>query len=269
MIDGRTSLVAVGAASNGVGTVHDVQAVCAAAAELSEGRAVSFVDAVHYAPHALVDVRALGCDFLACSPYKFFGPHSGVLFGRAELLAVLPVDNLAAQDDGLPRDANCHMSRWELGTQNFEALAGVTAAVDYLASVGPRFGGAEVGAPRRVRLDAAWRAIVAHERELKARFLEGAAAVNGLRVLGVTDMSRLELRTATFAVAKTGRAQAELCEALCARGIWCTAGNHYASFWEKYGGGLATVEEGMTRIGLLHYNTLEEVDRILRALDEA
>ncbi|CAK0841979.1 unnamed protein product [Prorocentrum cordatum] len=256
--DIRAGLGSGGAASNGAGSVHDVRAVCARAEELSGGRALRYVDAVHYAPHGHVDVEAIGCDMLACSPYKFFGPHSGVLFGRSELLAELPVDRLDVQDDRLPCDDNCHMSRWEVGTQNHEALAGVVAAVDYLAGLGERFGGADAGAPRRDRLRYAWTAIQAHENELKVRFLEGAERVHGLRVLGVTDPGRVDFRTSTFAIAKDGMTAAELAERLCRRGVWCTAGNHYAGFWGDLSAGLATPDTGMARIGFLHYNTLED-----------
>jgi selenocysteine lyase/cysteine desulfurase len=206
---------------------------------------------------------------LACSPYKFFAPHCGALYGRASLLAALPCDKLDVADDGLPAPANCGMSRWELGTQNFEALAGAAAAVDYLAERGSRFGGADGDASRRQRLAAAWRAVGAHEDELKARFLVGAAAMRGVRVLGVTDTTRLHQRTPTFAVEKEGLAAAALAEAFCAQGIWCTAGNHYATFWAAQSGGSTSDVDGMTRLGLLHYNTLEEVDRILEALERA
>eukprot|EP00928_Gymnodinium_smaydae_P095614 TRINITY_DN8258_c0_g1_i2.p2 TRINITY_DN8258_c0_g1~~TRINITY_DN8258_c0_g1_i2.p2 ORF type:complete len:162 (-),score=42.74 TRINITY_DN8258_c0_g1_i2:271-756(-) len=160
------------------------------------------------------------------------------------------------------------MSRWELGTQNYEALAGVEAAVDYLASLGSRFGGASPEAGRREALGAAWRAVEAHEHELKVRFLEGVANIPSLRLLGVADPERTAERTATFAVAKEGLSAAELAERLCERGIWCTAGNHYAGFWEKQSNGSVNNADGMTRIGLLHYNTLDEVDEILNVLED-
>eukprot|EP00929_Paragymnodinium_shiwhaense_P084549 TRINITY_DN45205_c0_g1_i1.p1 TRINITY_DN45205_c0_g1~~TRINITY_DN45205_c0_g1_i1.p1 ORF type:complete len:408 (-),score=72.65 TRINITY_DN45205_c0_g1_i1:847-1998(-) len=269
VVDAKTKLVAMGAASNGVGTVHDIAAICRSVAELSGGNALRYVDAVHYAPHECLDVAAIGCDFLAASSYKFFAPHAGILFGRSALLQRLAVDNLEAQDDGLPRDDNCHMSRWEVGTQNYEALAGLTAAVDYIAGLGSRFGGAAETADRRARIAAGWQAISAHEDDLKRRFLTGVTSVKGLEVFGITDMNSLQWRTPTFAVAKHGLTQAELCRSLCSKGIWCTSGNHYAGFWDAQSKGLATGQEGMTRIGLLHYNTLEEVDRILEALDSA
>lgn len=269
VIDARTRLVALGAASNGVGSVHDVSAVCAAARDLSGRGALTYVDAVHYAPHARIDVRSLGCDLLACSPYKFFGPHSGLLYASRDLLASLPVDKLDCQTNELPHPENCHMSRWELGTQNFPALAGIAAAVDYIAGLGSRYGGADVAAPRRERLEAAWLAISAHECELKRRFLQGFTSLQGLRLLGVVDPDRTSLRTSTFAVAKEGHSPEQLASALCARGVWCTSGNHYAGFWDEHSGGLARNDAGMVRLSFLHYNTLQEVDRVLSALEDA
>ncbi|CAJ1328188.1 unnamed protein product [Effrenium voratum] len=175
VIDHRTRLVAMGAASNAVGTVHDITSICHASRELSGERAWTFVDAVHFAPHGHLNVQSIGCDFLACSPYKFFGPHSGVLYGRSEKLQSLPADRLDCSDNSLPSAENCNMSRWELGTQNYEALAGVAAAVEYLAAVGDRFGGAVPGSSRTERLETGFRAITAHENELKQRFLVGLA----------------------------------------------------------------------------------------------
>ncbi|CAE7240508.1 sufS [Symbiodinium natans] len=266
VIDSSTRFVAAGAASNGVGSVHDVQELCRRAKALSQGKALTFVDAVHYAPHGRVNVQRIGCDFLACSPYKFFGPHAGVLFGRRQLLQTLPADRLDCSDDSLPCSLNNHMSRWEVGTQNYEALSGVTAAVNYLADLGHRFGGAAPSAPRAERLEAGWHAIEAHEKELKNSFLEGVKSLRNVHVLGEEDPAH---RTATFAVSKEGLKPQELASRLCKRGIWCTAGNHYAGFWDEHSGGLANNDEGMARLGLLHYNTLTEVDRILAALEDA
>jgi len=269
VIDGRTQLVAVGAASNGTGSVHGVGAVVAQAKRLSGGAAFCFVDAVHYAPHAAVDVTALGCDALACSPYKFFGPHAGALYLRRGLAGALPVDRLDCQENRLASEETYQLSRLELGTQNFESLAGIVAAVEYLAQVGVRFGGAVSDSPRRQQLEVAWQAIEAHERELKECFLEGAARVDGLRILGVCDPRRQVDRTPTFAVAKDGQSAEALTATLCARDIWCTSGNHYAGFWDAHSGGLASNDTGMTRIGFLHYNTLDEVERVLGELRAA
>jgi len=266
LIDEKTKFISVGYASNAVGSVHDVKAICAAAEELSKGQALRYVDAVHYAPHGPVDVQDISCDLLVCSPYKFFGPHSGILFGRKHLLQTLSVDRLDCQDDGLPAEINCHMSRWEVGTQNYEAAAGITAAVDYLADLGGRFGGASVGSSRADRLNCAWHAIGAHESELKLCFLEGSARVRGLHLLGVTDPAQEMKRTATFAVAKDGFTPEELTAALCERGVWCTSGNHYAGFWNGHSGGVAGNDSGLTRLGFLHYNTINEIEEALRVL---
>lgn len=271
IVPGVTKLVAVGAASNGTGTVHDVARVCAAA---SDADALSFVDAVHYAPHHLIDVQKWRCDFLVCSPYKFFGPHSGVLFGRRGLFADLRAERLELSDDGLPCESNGGMSRWELGTQNHEALSGVRAAVEYLAGLGAQFGGASAEAPRRERLAAGVRAIEEHEAELKGAFLEGVEAMADVRLLGVRASTASQrgqpfARTPTFAIRKEGVEPDELARRLVERGVWCTAGNHYAGLWSQHSGGLATTEGGgMARLGFLHYNTCDEVERALAALRE-
>ncbi|MFH1474847.1 MAG: cysteine desulfurase-like protein, partial [Chloroflexota bacterium] len=195
----RTRLVAVGWASNAVGTVNPIAEIVRRAHAVG---AWTFVDAVHYAPHGPLDVVGLGSDFLACSAYKFFGPHVGILWGRAELLDTLPAYKVRPAED-----------RWETGTQNHEGIAGTLAAVEYLAAVGERFGGAEAsgaeasgavaevaraeagaGSPRRARLTAAMRAIEAHERELSARVLAGLAAVPGLTVHGLADPAHVAER---------------------------------------------------------------------------
>jgi cysteine desulfurase family protein (TIGR01976 family) len=266
VIDNNTRFVAVGYASNGVGSVHDVKAICAAAKELSNGRALRFVDAVHYAPHGRVDVQSIACDFLVCSPYKFFGPHSGILYGRKQLLETLAPDRLDCQTDALPTASNCNMTRWEVGTQSYETAAGITAAVDYIAGLGDRFGGTGRESSRATRLDCAWRAIAAHESDMKTAFLEGAAEVRGLHILGVTDVAQEAKRTATFAVAKDGLTAEELTDSLCEKGIWCTYGNHYAGFWSDHSNGLVTNDTGITRLGFLHYNTIAEVQEVVKVL---
>ena len=157
------------------------------------------------------------------------------------------------------------MSKWEVGTQNFEALAGTTAAVDYLASLGDRFGGlAAGGRTRRERLVAGFGAIARHEHALKRRFLAGAAQVPGLVVHGVADLGRLDERTCTFAVTKAGVDPERLTAALVDdHGVYCTYGNHYCTFWDDLGLDNAT---GATRLGFLHYNTAGDVDKALAAL---
>ncbi len=280
LVDARTKFVACGAASNSLGTINDIQRVCAAARAVG---ALSFVDAVHYAPHDVIDVQDIGCDFLACSPYKFFGPHSGLLYGRAALMGdnnVMRPFKIRTSEDALPSDASYQISKWELGTQNFEALAGITACVDYVADVGRRFGpssrarsdgGGSGGSSsaRRVFVEAGWDAIRAHENGLKTRFLRGAQQISGLEVYGVSDLARVHERTATFAVGFQGVDPDALTRALTGQGVFCTSGNHYCTFWERDLGARHGLDDvrGATRIGFLHYNTADEVDRVLEALE--
>ncbi len=246
----RTRLVAVGCASNATGTINPVKEIARRARAVG---AWTFVDAVHYAPHGPLDVVALGADFLACSAYKFFGPHVGVLWGRAELLDALPAYKVRPAED-----------RWETGTGNFEGQAGTLAAVEYLASVGDRFGGATPGAPRRERLLAGMQAIEAYERELSVRLLAGLAAVPGLTLHGLADPARVAERTPTFAVTLAGWTPREVAEALAAEGIYAWDGDFYATTLIEDLGLAPT--GGVVRLGLVHYTTTEEVDRLVETL---
>jgi selenocysteine lyase/cysteine desulfurase len=243
--------------------------ICAAANQVG---ALSFVDAVHFAAHHSMDVRAWGCTFAVCSPYKFFGPHSGVLFGRRSHLESAPVEKLDLAGNELPCDTD-PMSRWELGTQSFESLAGVAAAVEYLASLGSRFGAVRADASRRQRICSGWRAIEDHEDDLKAAFLSGVDAMRtrgcDVRILGVREVGFIRERTPTFAIHKAGCSPEELVAHLVKQNVWCTSGNHYASLWTDHSGGLATSDGGgMARLGFLHYNTVEEVEYVLKVLRE-
>ncbi len=260
----RTRLVAVGLASNAVGTINPV-------AEIGRrARAVGawvFVDAVHYAPHGPLDVTALGADFLACSAYKFFGPHVGILWGRAEIMDSLPAYKVRPAAD-----------HWETGTQNHEGIAGTLAAVEYLAEMGERFGdavgassgagaGAVVaGAGRRARILAGMRAIEAYEHEMSARVLAGLAQVPGLTVHGLADPGRAGERTPTFAVTLAGWTPRGLAEALAARGIYAWDGDFYATTLVEDLGLAAS--GGVVRLGMVHYTTFDEVDRLIGTLHE-
>lgn len=248
LLNDRTRLVAVNYASNAVGTISDVTRVT----ELAHAAgALVYIDAVHYAPHALIDVKALDCDFLACSVYKFFGPHTGVLFGKYELLDSLEAYKVRPAPTQPP-------GKWETGTQSFESLAGVTAAVDYIASLG-----GDVGS-RRSRLERAMEAIQTYERRLSARFLEQAAQTPGLRVYGLTDVERLDERTPTFAVSLEGYTPEEVAEHLGQQEIYVWDGHYYAiEVMDRLG----TLQHGgLVRIGFVHYNTIDEVDRLFDAL---
>lgn len=254
LINPRTRLVAVGYASNAVGTINDVAEIVRLA---HTAGALAFIDAVHYAPHGPIDVRALDCDFLICSPYKFFGPHTGVLYGKREHLTRLRAYKVRPAPDEPP-------DRWETGTQNHEGLAGVAAAIDYLAELGWR--AAPNVKTRRAALLAAFDIIRPFERGMAERLISGLLAIPGLTFYGIRDPGRFACRVPTSAIRIAGHAPHQLAEFLGERGIFTWDGNYYAlNLTERLG-----VEEtgGMLRIGLVHYNTAEEVDYLLEALNE-
>jgi len=237
----RTRLVAVGAASNAVGTINDVARV----AEMAHGNgSLAFVDAVHYAPHALVDVKALGADFVVCSPYKFYGPHAGVLWGRRALLESLDVPKLRPAPDEIP-------DRLETGTLSHEAIVGCGAAVDFLASLAGDAG------ERRARLARAFAALHERGEALFARMWAGLAAIPGVTLYGLPPGSR---RTPTIAFAVKGRSSEDVARALVPRGVYATHGDFYASTLVER---LGHAKDGLVRAGCACYTTEEEVDRLV------
>ena len=247
-----TRLVAVGWAANAVGTINDVsEAVRLAHA----AGAMAFIDAVHYAPHGPIDVQALDCDFLACSSYKFFGPHLGILYGKREQLMRLRPYKLRACTEQLP-------DRWEMGTQNHECLAGLIAAVDYIADLG-RHHHPEI-TNRREAILAAYELIRQHERALAAQLIAGLLAIPELTFFGIKDPAQFDRRTPTVAIRMEGRSPRELASHLGECGIFTWDGNYYAlDLAERLG---VQQNGGMLRIGLAHYNTAEEVERVLTEL---
>jgi cysteine desulfurase family protein (TIGR01976 family) len=245
-----TRLVALTHASNAVGTIVDVARVVEAAHSVG---ARVFVDAVHYTPHGLVDVQSLGCDFLVASAYKFFGPHTGFLYGRHELLSELEAYKVRPAPSDPP-------GKWETGTQSFESLAGVTAAVDYLASLG----GGATDTPRRVALGSGMEAITRYERTLTDAFLSALENLDGVTVHGPT--ARGANRTPTFAVEVSGLTPARVQRTLGERGIFVWSGHYYAVEVMRRLGVLES--GGLVRIGFVHYNTIEELARVIDALDE-
>jgi cysteine desulfurase family protein (TIGR01976 family) len=250
----RTRLVAFTLASNAVGTIPPAASL---ARRAREAGALVVCDGVHLAQHRLLDVRALGADVVVCSPYKIFGPHLGMLWARRELLERWRPAKVRPAPEDPP-------ARWETGTQSHEALAGWTAAVEYLADVGRTHGGAS-GPDRRAAVVAAWGAIARHERTLADRFLAGLEALPHVRLYGISDRHRLAERTPTFAVRVGSQHPAETARALAARGIFVWDGNYYAlELMERLG-----LEErgGAVRIGFCHYSTSEEVDRVLGELE--
>jgi len=232
LLSDRTRVAAFGWASNGAGTVNDVAALCALCREAG---AISYVDAVHFAPHGAIDVAAVGCDFLACSAYKFFGPHVGILFGRAELLERHRPYKVRPAPDEIPHS-------WETGTVNLEGIAGTAAAAGYLVSLG---------------MDT----VAAYERGLATRLLEGLSAIDGVTVYGTTDLDR-RVPTAAFNVA--GRAPGEVSAALGEQGIFVWDGNYYAlELMQRLG---LEGSGGAVRVGAVHYNTAAEIDAFLAAV---
>ena len=253
-ITARTRLVAFGYASNAVGSINNVEEIVRLAHAVG---ALAYVDAVHYAPHGPIDVRRLDCDFLVCSPYKFFGPHSGALYGTREHLTRLRPYKVRPAPEENPY-------RWETGTQNHEGEAGVAAAIDYLAELGRR---ALPAAPsRRAALLAAYDVIRPYEQGLTERLMGGLLAIPGLTLYGIKEPARFAQRVPTAAIRIGGHAPRALASYLGERGIFTWDGNYYAlNLSERLG---IEPSGGMLRIGLAHYNTAEEVDRLLAALRE-
>jgi cysteine desulfurase family protein (TIGR01976 family) len=247
LLDERVRLVATCVASNAIGTVVDVAAVSTLA---HEAGAMVYLDAVHAGPHRLLDVAAFDCDFLVASAYKFFGPHTGILYGKLDRLAELDFYKVRPAPSDPP-------GKLETGTQSFESLAGVTAAVDYLASLA---GGEHQS--RRQALEDAYGAIGDHEATLSERFLTGLDGIPEIRVHGIPHSG--SGRVSTFALSIEGIRSEEVASQLARQGIYVWAGHYYAvNAIDRLG---ASDGGGLVRIGFVHYNTIEEVDRVLEAL---
>ncbi len=269
-INSRTKLVAIGYASNAVGTINPVKKIVSLAHAVG---ALAYVDAVHYGPHGLIDVADLDCDFLVCSTYKFFGPHMGVLYGKREHLQRLHPYKVRPLTNAVP-------NRWEWGTLNHECIAGITACVDYIAGLGrhamTHVGTAALGcpssearpSPRRAAIEAAFEAIHRHERSLMERLITGLKKIPNLKIYGITDPARFNERCPTLAIRVENQTPEQTPLALATKlgeqGFFTWDGNYYAlNLTERL-----DVEKsgGFLRIGLVHYNTAEEVDRLLAAL---
>jgi len=260
LINERTRLVAVGYASNAVGTINDVRTIGEWA---HAAGAWLYVDAVHYAPHGPIDVQAIDCDFLVCSAYKFFGPHIGVLWGRYEILDRLKAYKVRPAGDRPP-------DKFETGTKNHEGIAGATAAVNYLAEIGVRYG-ADFATQyahlrgRRRDLKASLCAIRSYERFLFEHLMRGLQSIPKVTIYGITDLARFDERVPTVSFRREGYTPQEIARRLGDEGIFVWDGNYYAiSVTERLG-----VEQsgGMVRVGIAHYNTPEEVNRFLAVLE--
>ena len=269
-INSRTKLVAIGYASNAVGTINPVKKIVALA---HAAGALAYVDAVHYAPHGLIDVQDLDCDFLVCSTYKFFGPHMGVLFGKREHLQRLRPYKVRPLTDAVP-------NRWEWGTLNHECIAGITACVDYIADIATNHVGTDafvrpsgdarsLTMSRRAAIVSAFEAIHHHERALMHRLFSGLNQIQKIKIYGITDPARFSDRCPTIALRVIDQAKHQTPLALSTKlgdqGIFTWDGNYYAlNLTERL-----DVEKtgGFLRIGLVHYNTAEEVARLLNILE--
>ncbi len=250
-INDSTVMVAIGAASNFSGTINDVRGICAKAHSVG---AEVFVDAVHYAPHGLIDVREMGCDYLACSSYKFFGTHQGILWGRFDRLAELPVAKLRVSNEEVP-------FRWMTGTQGHESMAGTLASIEHLAWLGRMLSSSDLS--RRQALKVAFSEIEEYEMDLCWRMIEGLDRIDGVKIWGITDPSIKEHRAPTVSFTHHSMTAQEIGAALAEHGIFAWAGNFYALELSE---ALGLEPEGALRVGILHYNTAEEVDRFLDVL---
>ncbi|HEY0459748.1 MAG TPA: cysteine desulfurase-like protein [Pyrinomonadaceae bacterium] len=240
LLNSKTKLLAVGAASNAIGTITDVKKACSLA---RENGTLSFVDAVHYAAHNLIDVKDFGCDFLACSAYKFYGPHIGILFGRREILEKIDFPKLKPAPDYAPERA-------ETGTQSHESIAGAGACVDFLAS----FSGGET---RREKLQNTFTEIHARKRDLFKNLWEGLSAIPSVRCYGQPHQAE---RTPTIAFTVAGVPAKKVSEKLAERGVFTSHGDFYASTVVRK---LGLQTDGLVRAGIACYTTSEEIERLI------
>lgn len=251
-LSSKTKMVAFGGASNAVGTLNPIRDLIQAAHRVG---AKVFVDAVHFAAHRRMRVKDWGCDFLACSPYKFFGPHLGVLWGKRELLESLAPYKVRPATESLP-------GKWMTGTQSHESICGAAAAVDYLAAIGRDIAGVpqlELAAA----LDRAFEEIELYEELLADRFLSGLKELKAWKNWGLSHAGSRQDRVSTFSLTHQSLSPAAAAKALGEQGIFAWHGNYYALQLSEQ---LAREPEGMLRIGWVHYNTVSEVDRVLKAL---
>lgn len=252
LLNAKTKLVAVTYASNTTGSINDIKRIVELAHQVG---ALVYVDAVHYAPHELIDVQGLDCDFLACSAYKFFGPHVGIVYGKREHLEGFTPYKVEPAKDIIP-------GRWETGTQSFEGLAGVVEAIDYIASLSEM----SADTPRREKLVEAFARTKAHEMQLSQHFLTRLAEFKKIKLFGIESRERLAERTPTFALTFDGIEPRTVSEFLGKKHMCVWDGNFYAQgLCEQLG---VMDKGGVVRIGCMHYNTIEELDSLFDAFSE-
>jgi cysteine desulfurase family protein (TIGR01976 family) len=254
LLNDKTRLVCVGGASNLIGTINDVKTMCTKAREAG---AWSFIDAVQSAPHILSDVQDFGCDFFVCSAYKFFGPHQGILWGRRDILESLEPYKVRPAPTELP---------WcfETGTQSHEGMAGTAAAVDYFAWVGETMAGASGN--RREQLEAGLELLFDYEKQLADRLIAGLKSIPGVRVLGISDPDASDRRVPTVSFVHEQHAPSDIASALAERNIFAWSGHNYALELAK----VLRINDsgGAVRIGAVHYNTADEIDAVIAALQD-
>jgi cysteine desulfurase family protein (TIGR01976 family) len=261
LLSTRTQLVCVGGASNLLGTLNDVTEISRRARAAG---AWTFVDAVQSAPHIPTDVQAIGCDFLVCSAYKFFGPHQGILWGRREVLTALEPYKLRPAPDELPW---CY----ETGTQSHEGIAGCGAAVDYFAWIGETMTEAcansgAAASTRRERVHAALECLFRYESDLSQALISGLQVIPGVRIRGITDPQALDRRVPTVSITHESARPGDVAKALALRNIFVWSGHNYAVEAAR---SLGIYESGgALRIGPVHYNSVAEVDVVLNALED-
>ncbi|WP_119255128.1 cysteine desulfurase-like protein [Shinella zoogloeoides] len=248
----RTKFLALNYASNMTGSINDVAALTTLA---KAAGALVWIDAVQLAPHRLPDVRAIGCDFLVCSSYKFFGPHLGVLWGREELLRALPPHRVRCQSDDIP-------DRFCTGTPQTELLAGLTATIDYLAWAGEANGHAGT---RRERMAGAYHSFDSYEAALTRRLISGLTALPGVRLVGIANPNLFAHRVPTISFTHERVSTHRFAEALAAEDINIWSGHNYALEPARHLG--LPEDEGVVRIGIAHYNSAEEIERTLTAIE--
>ena len=261
LLSERTKLVALGYASNCTGTINDVKAM---AAKARDAGALTYVDAVQFAPHGPIDVQDLGVDFLACSPYKFFGPHQGVLWGREKVLEQLHPYKLRPASDA-PGE------KFETGTLSFEGIAGTLGAVEYLDDIGTTYADPAAAQyahlrDRTARIHAALDYLGAYELDITRQLIAGLDSLPGVTVHGITNANLFHLRVPTVSITVDGHHPEALAEALAQQNIFVWSGHNYALEPVRRLGLLD--KGGVLRIGPAHYNTADEIDRFLESLDE-
>jgi cysteine desulfurase family protein (TIGR01976 family) len=261
LLNDRTRLVCVGGASNMTGTIHDIRAICARAREAA---AWTYIDAVQSVPHVPTDVQEIGCDFLACSAYKFFGPHQGILWGRREILERLEPYKVRPAPDSIP-------GAFETGTQSHEGMAGTAAAVDYFAWVGETMGQDYIKSNERYTgrsryVHAAMCCLFEYEATLARQLIDGLRHLPGVTVLGITAADAMKRRVPTVSFTAAGISSASIAEALAKQNIFVWSGHNYAVEAAK---ALAIYDSGSgVRVGPVHYNSPEELDRLLTTLED-